>query len=324
MICLHCSKRIGVLRQLLDRQFCCSTHRRKANQIYSARAVRDYTSEELFEDEWIARMTAPAKRKSASFGPGTGILLVVATALMIVLLPSMGQENPIQTISYSAPARGIGDKLAGLFQTRASISLREDFRMDLRNWQAPVESFRTDWQQVGRAVKVGDLRLWKPTLPLGDYNMEFAAQIENRALGWAFRASDHKNYYATKISISGTKTSPRTEIIRYVVLGGSHQSKVQLPIPLDVVSDMVYDVKVRVRGDRFMTMVNGQVVDSWTDQRLKRGGVGFFNDPGEKSNLLWVAVAERESFLQRFLSLSFFVHPSVLAARAHQETYDIP
>jgi hypothetical protein len=324
MRCLHCSKNIGVVRRLVDRQFCCDAHRRKARQIYSARAARDYAHDDAFEDGWIARATAPVKRKSASFGPGTGVLLVVVTTLMIMFLPSLGQQQYTAPVSYSAPGRGMGDRLAGLFQTRPAISLREDYKVDLRNWQGAADSLKSDWQQVGNTVRVGDLRLWKPTLPLADYNMEFAAQIENRAIGWAFRAADHGNYYATKISITAAKGTSRAEIIRYVVLDGVHLSKVQLPIPLTLANDMVYDVKVRVRGDRFTTVVNGQMVDAWSDRRLRKGGVGFFNDPGEKSSLRWVAVAERESFLQRFLSFSFFVHPAAMQARLQSEAFDNP
>ena len=326
MLCLHCSKNIGLVRRLVDRQFCSDAHRRKAQLVYSARAVRDYAYDEAYEDGWIARATAPPKRKSASFGPGTGVLLVALTTVMVMLLPSMGQRSssPRQSFAYTPPSTTLGSKLSGLFQNRPSISLREDFRLDLRNWQGAADSWNGGWQQVGKAVRVGELRLWKPTLPLADYNMEFLGEIESRAMGWAFRATDHSNYYATKISVSGTKNSPRAEIIRYAVTDGKHSSKVQLPIPLSVVTGMVYNVKVRVRGDRFMTMVNGQVVDAWGDQRLKRGGIGFFNDPGERASLRWVAVAERESFLQRFLSFSFFVHPGALEMAGQSRPFDIP
>jgi hypothetical protein len=107
--------------------------------------------------------------------------------------------------------------------------------------------------------------LWKPTLSLGDYNMEFEAQIQSRAVSWAFRAGDPNNYYASKISLTGQGNKQRAEIIRYVVASGKPLDRKDLPIPLVVVENMVYGVKVAIKGDRFITTVNGQVVDSWTD-----------------------------------------------------------
>jgi hypothetical protein len=98
--------------------------------------------------------------------------------------------------------------------------------------------------------------------------------------------------------------------VRYAVVNGRPERRVQLPIPISVQDNMLYEVKVRVRGDRFITQVNGRTVDSWTDRRLQKGGIGFFNDPGERATLHWVAVSERESFLQRFLSFSLVVHPA--------------
>ena len=316
MRCLQCSKKLGLLRRLVDRQFCCDTHRKRARQVYSARVSRDLHYEESLDEGWLRKTDSAGVSKSASaFGPGSGILLVVASTLMVMFLPSSpnpaGKGSPQ---SYLPPVSGLTDRLSRAFPSnRASISLREDFRLDLRNWQGAVPGMANGWSKVGNAVRVGEFRLWKPTLALSDYNIEFAGQIENRAMSWAFRAKDTHNYYATKIAVhrgeGGVGAGDRAEIIRYTMLNGSAVDRVSLPIPLVTASNMTYEVKMRVRG-RFTTMVNGQAVDSWTDRNLRRGGVSFFNDPGERSILHWVSISERESFLQRFLSFSFLVHPS--------------
>ncbi|MGH9672384.1 MAG: hypothetical protein ACRD44_04330, partial [Bryobacteraceae bacterium] len=68
-------------------------------------------------------------------------------------------------------------------------------------------------------------------------------------------------------------------------------------------------VKVRVKGDRFHTIVNGQLVDSWTDRTLRAGGVGFYSETGEQSALKWVSISDRDSFVHRFLTLSFLIGP---------------
>lgn len=257
-------------------------------------------------------MNSPIRKKQGAFGPGSGVVLVVLATLLVMFLPSM--PAPTATMDYLAPGNSLSDRISQIFPRNSNFAMREDFKMDLRNWQGLDRGTTTDWHKLASSVRLGDLRLWKPTLSLADYNMQFAGQIENKAMGWAFRAADVNNYYAAKINVSKgfTDNPPRAEIVRYAVVGGRQLNKTQLPIPLSIAVDTLYEVKVRVKGDRFTTVVNGQLVDSWTDRRLARGGVGFFNDPGEKANLHWVAVSESEGFLKRFLSFSLLVHPAAL------------
>jgi len=76
-------------------------------------------------------------------------------------------------------------------------------------------------------------------------------------------------------------------------------------------------VHVSIRGNHFLTSVNGQLVSSWTDNLLSRGGVGFFSDNGESSVLKWVSVSERDSVLARIAShfslITFPTAPGALA-----------
>ncbi|MEZ5402544.1 MAG: hypothetical protein R2729_22905 [Bryobacteraceae bacterium] len=279
--------------------------------MYSARASRD--TDEEFEDSWVVRASTAPQNKPASFGPGTGIALAVLATLLVLLLPSGNGPRPLKPKSYLPSAGSLGSSMSIPTPGRGSLSIREDFNVDLRNWQG-LGNLRDEWQKVGNAVRVGSLKLWKPTLTLSDYNLEFQAQIQNRAVGWAFRASDAKNYYATKISIlpAGARGSlPRAEIIRYVVENGRQVARTALPIPLSAVDDnSTYEVKMGVRGSKFTTVLNGQTVDNWADTRFQRGGVGFFSDPGERATLQWVSVSEKQDVLQRFLSFAFLVHPT--------------
>ena len=84
-------------------------------------------------------------------------------------------------------------------------------------------------------------------------------------------------------------------------------------------SGVDYRVRVSVRGNRFLTSVNGQLISSWMDNRISRGGVGFFSEAGEASMLRWVSVSERDSFLARIashFSLITFPAPGFGAQRA--------
>jgi hypothetical protein len=128
----------------------------------------------------------------------------------------------------------MGDRLTPSVQ--GSIKLREEFKADLRDWQ-DADSLTNaggsrveDWVVRAGAIYPSALKLWKPTLTLSDYQMKFQTRIESKAVGWAFRAQDDANYYATKLIVSRSKDSVRAEVARWATVGGSVISKVQLPI----------------------------------------------------------------------------------------------
>ncbi|MFN9300050.1 MAG: hypothetical protein ACK6DZ_20360, partial [Acidobacteriota bacterium] len=157
------------------------------------------------------------------------------------------------------------------------------------------------------------LKIWKPSVELSDYKFEFEGQINRQAISWAFRAPDLRNYYATKIVVHRMSALPNAEIIRYTMLNGAERNRRRLPLPLSIRPETLYHVEVSVRGGNFVTRVNGQIVDVWSDTRHKRGGVGFFNERGESSAIHWVDVREDDPrFLSKLFSLGFFVNPATL------------
>ncbi len=138
-------------------------------------------------------------------------------------------------------------------------------------------------------------------------------QIEKKSLSWAFRATDAKNYYATKILITKPGPLPNAGLVRYVVINGHEWDRVQLPLPLTLERGGNYRVRVSVQDDHFITYLNGQVISSWSDKRLLRGGVGFFDDVEDPQKVAWVNLSERDSFMGRMLAhFSLFVMPGEL------------
>jgi hypothetical protein len=143
---------------------------------------------------------------------------------------------------------------------------------------------------------------------LANYKVEFEAQIERKAINWTYRSLNLDNFYASKIV---QKRPGSLEIIRYAVLDGREQLRTKLPIPLMTGNKSLYRVQMQVRGEQFTTLLNGQIVDTWTDTRLRKGGVGFFSEPGERSLIHWVSInEEKEGLLGQILSLGFFVPPA--------------
>ncbi len=96
-------------------------------------------------------------------------------------------------------------------------------------------------------------------------------------MSWVFRATDERNYYATKIAVSPPgQDGGGTRIVRYVVLNGEEQDRTLLPSPIELKPLEPYRIRVNVKGGVFSTLVNDQLVDHWNDGRLAKGGGGFF------------------------------------------------
>jgi hypothetical protein len=56
-------------------------------------------------------------------------------------------------------------------------------------------------------------------------------------------------------------------------------------------------VLVTVEGEHFSVSINGQLVDAWSDNRLKSGGVGLFAAKGDGAHVRSVHVVDHEDFL---------------------------
>jgi hypothetical protein len=190
----------------------------------------------------------------------------------------------------------------------APATLRDDFHSGLNEWVAAssrsgskMKDSGSDWKFSAEGLKPGRLRIWKRSTALANYEFDFVGQIDRKSMGWAYRALDSGNYYGTKLTILRPGTGINAGLVRYVVMNGREQERASLPIPVNLTPGASYRVRVNVLGDRFVTTLNGQVISSWSDRRLRRGGVGFFNDDGE-STVSWVSLSERDSLLGRVVA----------------------
>ncbi len=143
----------------------------------------------------------------------------------------------------------------------------------------------TDWGAEPGVRKVHEISVLRPSLALSDYRLEFQAQIENKALGWVYRAKDGKNYYVNRLEIVKPGLDPTIALVRFAVINGEEQPRAQFPLSLPVHVDTLYKIRFDAVGDRFTTWVQGQKIDEWTDSRLKMGGVGLYNERGERMSM---------------------------------------
>lgn len=260
---------------------------------------------------------APRKRFWAHAPSDLKWIAVALPLLLVVVVYSFRSNTPNNpsgdsavTSAIPAPAAAAGtapaikaNVLQRFIMRRAGVRLFDDFRAGLASWQG-----RDGWARTWRYgdatfVEPGDLALLSPSIGLTDYTLTFLGQIERRSLNWVFRAQDTSNYYSMRIVITRGGPLPEASVFRSVVIGGKEREAKSLPIPFPVKADTLYLVRMEVRGQDFTTYIQDQLVDHFSDPRLKSGGVGFYSPRGDRALLRWVEVSHQYDYLGRLCAL---------------------
>src|SRR6266849_3777196 len=160
---------------------------------------------------------------------------------------------------------------------RAAVALDEDFRSGLDEW-ATRGDLDASWSfDATGFVRPGPLALYRPSVGLTDYQLQFLGLIDKKALSWVVRAADFDNYYVVKLVVLKPGPLPTIGVTRYAVINGKAQNRADTILPINCRNDMLYRVTLNVRDDTYLLTLQGKVVDDWSDSRLKRGGIGFFS-----------------------------------------------
>jgi hypothetical protein len=195
---------------------------------------------------------------------------------------------------------GIFHRVRSAISWRAEVHLNDGFHDGMAAWGAPSKSWAPGWVHHPEGfVTPGKLALYQPTLRYADYRFEFFGQIDAKSLDWAVRAKDDANYYAMKFAADGPGPRAVVSMIHYSVVGGQKGPSVVTPVTAMIHEHTPYHVEVDVQGDRITTSIEGEQVDSFVDDTLARGGVGFFADAGEQARLYWIKVSRNEDWLGR-------------------------
>jgi hypothetical protein len=203
------------------------------------------------------------------------------------------------------PRQTFVERIEPALVERSALRLEEDFSSGLSGWDGGPQ-WASEWAyDPAGLVRPRKLALLTDSLPLSDYQLEFVGQIEKKSLCWVFRASDLRNYYAMKITITKPGPLPLGAIVRSVVVNGATVESVQLPLPLAIRNDTLYHVTTTAYHDQFTTSVNGQIVDAFRDRRHPSGGVGLFSGPGEAARVLRVLVTHQDDWLGRICAYLF-------------------
>jgi hypothetical protein len=132
------------------------------------------------------------------------------------------------------------------------------------------------------------ISLYRPSMSMSDYRLEFLGQIERKSLGWVFRASDSRNYYVGKLELARPGSSPLT-ITHFAVIGGVEGPHVQRVLAHEPGATL--KVRLDAQGSRFTVYVQNQVVEDWQDDRLKTGAVGFLNEREERGQVRSIQIS---------------------------------
>ncbi len=235
-------------------------------------------------------------------------MLVVAIPILLglALRPSLPKvrvaAQPTSSQIPSSLGRGFQAQWMNVRRTvasRAGVALNEEFRSGLDDWQSKG-GVATAWSfDPTGFVRPGSLALYRPSMGLTNYELQFLGLIDKKALSWVVRASDFDNYYVVKLVVVKAGPMPTMGITRYAVINGKAQNRVDTVAPINARPDSLYRASLNVNNDTFLLTLQGIVVDSWTDERLKSGGIGFFAPRGEESRVRWVQVTHQYDMLGR-------------------------
>jgi hypothetical protein len=317
MICLYCQRKLGLFGRLTDNEYCSKEHR-VLMRTQSAREIRnnpDYDLFEAYDDDSTVFVkpihglaSNPPKSQSSMTSTATFGLLLVVGVFVATLGVSDEPRGPVNRPSSNTTV----ESFRRTIRSYATVRLQDDFKSGLNSWVSSGSAGTRDWGFKDGFARPGKLRLWKNSLGLSDYNLEFVGEIEQKGLGWAYRAKDAKNYYASKIVITKPGPLPTADLVRYAVVNGVERARASVTINMPLRRDTLYRVQMTVKGDDFSAAVNGQMVDSWSDEKLRSGGVGFFADNGEVASLRYVQITDKDTVLGRFLSYLGFLRPIAL------------
>ena len=202
---------------------------------------------------------------------------------------------------YSAP-KSPGGPIASVrhaIQGRAAVEISDTFRR-MESWGANAAALPAGWtRHADGYVRPGQVALYRPAQNFADYRFEFFGQIEKKSMSWAIRAKDPQNYYGMKMTVIEPGLRPVVAMVHYAVVDGKKLQRMETPLSIMMHNNEPYHVAVDVKGNRVVTSVEGQEVDSWTNDALKAGGIGFFSEAGESARLYWMRVTKNQDWLGR-------------------------
>lgn len=138
------------------------------------------------------------------------------------------------------------------------------------------------WMRERVAVDAGlkqgrQLVLYRPSLSAADCRLEFTWRVDERGIGWVFRAKDTANYYAARLKVLRPGPAPTLSVEHFTVYQGVESAHEEKALSFSRNAPVLM-VRMDAIGPSFTLYLQGSAADYWTDTRMKTGGVGFFEE----------------------------------------------
>ena len=159
-------------------------------------------------------------------------------------------------------------------------SLEERFDSGWKNWMGDFATWTVD----AAGARTGSLALFTPSMEWKDYELEFFTRIENRSITWVYRAVSLNDYYmATLTALPGKGYT----LTRRTVVRGKPGAALTAPFTILPNPKSAYLIRLRIAGNQFSLTIDGQKVETWTDNRFSIGGVGFLGAADDRARIYW-------------------------------------
>jgi hypothetical protein len=181
--------------------------------------------------------------------------------------------------------------VAAVFLFTRGTSSTTPLRPKAQSSPGPIAEadWTSDWS--GKPPRGEQFSILRPSLIMSDYRIQFQGQIESKSLGWIFRATDPKNYYAMKLEITRPGAMAEVSLIRAVVDAGQQKNRARIPLKT-FARDTVFKIRTDVAGSTFQTWIQGDLVDTWNDDRFRVGGFGLLTDAAGRAKLQMIQLSE--------------------------------
>jgi hypothetical protein len=128
------------------------------------------------------------------------------------------------------------------------------------------------------------LLTYRGSRDVSDFRAEFEWVADAKGAGFIFRCVDRSNYQALRIWTATWQQAPRLYEEHFAVLGGIETEHQRKWIPWKPLSGPVH-VGLEGIGFEFTLSIQGNRLDYWTDDRLKKGDIGFFMNRSEQLSI---------------------------------------
>jgi hypothetical protein len=171
---------------------------------------------------------------------------------------------------------------------KVAVHYEEQFAGGWDNWVGGVN----DWPVDVAGVRTGSLAIFMPTLDLTDYELEFLGRIDAKTINWVVRATNLEQHILCTLTL---REGNQLEFSRSAVIGGVAEPPVVAETRVAGKKRSAVTIHTSVSGDDFAVQVDGNAIDTWTEERLPSGGVGFMGTPEDRARLYWVKVSSQST-----------------------------